>query len=99
MIPGEADIPDSIAKALLDALQTKRTGNNIPPAAILLSRIRTTQLKQCLLTGREPSDCTVEATLNLIPLEQKTSCSANLAGKVSRLSHILEYATDPPSTI
>ena len=73
MIHGDADIPDSIAKALLDALRTKQTGNNLLPAATLLACIRTTQLKQCLLTGREPPDCTIEATLNLITLEQETS--------------------------
>ena len=30
----DADIPDSIGKALLDALQAKWTENNLPPAAI-----------------------------------------------------------------
>ena len=37
--PGDADIPDSIAKALLDALQEKRTGNNLPPTVIPIARI------------------------------------------------------------
>ena len=53
--PGDADIPGSIARALLDALQERWTGNNLPPAVIPVARIRATQLRQCLLTGKEPS--------------------------------------------
>ena len=90
MTPGDADIPGSIVKALLDGLQEKRTGNNLPPATIPLARIRVTQLKQYLLTGREPSDNTVRATLELISLEQDTAGPANLADKVPAVSHTPE---------
>ena len=89
MVPGGADINDSIAKVLLDALQIKRTGNNLPPAAIPLARIRAAQLKQCLLTGRDPSDNTVQSILVLISLEQETPGPANLADNVPTTSHTL----------
>ena len=57
--PGDAEIPDSIAKALLDALQEELIGNSLPPTVIPMARIRAAQLTQCLMTGREPSDNTV----------------------------------------
>ena len=83
--PGDADASDTIAKALLDALQEKRAGNNLPPESI--PRIRAAQLQQCLLTGRGLSDKTILATLELISLEKDTLGPANLADKVSTVSH------------
>ena len=37
--PNDADIPDSIARALLDALQEKRTGNQLPAMRISVARV------------------------------------------------------------
>ena len=37
--PNDADIPDSIARALLDALQEKRIGNQLPAMRISLARV------------------------------------------------------------
>ena len=70
MMPGEAGIPDSITKAMLDALQVKRTVFVFLRAqSIPLGRIRAAQLKQSLLVGREPSDNIIHATLDHIYLE------------------------------
>ena len=96
--PGDADIPDSIVRALLDALQEKWAGNNILRALTPLVRIRTTQLKQCLLTARDPSDSTIQATLELIYMEQDTPGPVNIVDKVSTVSHIFECTTNQPST-
>ena len=98
-MPGDADISDSIAKALPDVLQAKRTENNLLPAEIPLARIRAGQLKQCLLTERELSGNTVQAMLELISLEQETSGPTNLVKKVSTVSHVLQCTTNQPSTI
>ena len=48
VIPSDADIPGSIATTLFDALQERRTGKNLPPAMILVARIRATQLHPML---------------------------------------------------
>ena len=85
--PGDADIPDNIARALLDALQEEQTGSSLPPVVIPLAHIPATQLKQCLLIAREPSDNTIQATLELIFLEQDTSGPAKPADKVSTVNH------------
>ena len=37
--PSDADIPDSIARALLDALQEKRTGSQLPGTLISVARV------------------------------------------------------------
>ena len=37
---GDADIPDSVARALLDALQEKRQGHQLPAAMAPLARVR-----------------------------------------------------------
>ena len=98
VIPSDADIPHSIAKALLNALQRKRTGNNLPPTMISIARVRASQLQKCLVTGREPSEGTIQATLDLISLGQKPSGLTNLADKVSTVSHTLERTSNQPST-
>ena len=52
----DADIPDSIARALFGALHEKRTGNQLPAMRILLARVGGSQLQQqWMATGREPS--------------------------------------------
>ena len=95
MTPSDVDIPNSIARALLDALQEKRSGNQLPATMISLARVGAYQLQQCLPTGREPS----EATLDLISLGQKPSGLINLAdNKVSSVSHTLESTSNQPST-
>ena len=76
--PSDADMPDSITKALLDALQKKRTGNQLPATKISLVRVRASQLQQCLVTGREASEGTIQATLDLISLGQVPSTLINL---------------------
>ena len=51
--PNDADIPDSIARALLDALPEKRTRNQLPATMISLARVGGAQLQQqWLATGR-----------------------------------------------
>ena len=92
--PSDADIPDSIARALLDALQEKRTGNQLPAAMISLPGVRVSQLQQCLVTGMEPAKRTIQATLDLISLGQEPSGSTNLADKVSTASHTLRCTSN-----
>ena len=48
--PSDADIPESIARALRDALQEKWTGNPFPATMISLARVECPQLQQCLVT-------------------------------------------------
>ena len=91
MISSDADIPDSIARAVLGALQEKRTGNNLLSTIISIARVRASQLQQCLLTGREPSKGTIQATLDLISLAQEPSGRTNLADKVSTVSYTRVY--------
>ena len=54
-----ADIPDSIFRALLDAVHEKRTGNQFPATMISIARVRAYQLQQCLVTGRETPEGTI----------------------------------------
>ena len=75
-------------------IKERRTGNNLPAAMISVARIRTTQLQWYLVTGKEPSESTIQATLDLISLGQDTSDLANLADKVSTVSHMLECASN-----
>ena len=97
--PSDADVHDSIAKALSDALQEKRAGNNFPPTMISVARIRATQRCQYLVTsGREPSNGTIQATLDLISLGQEPSGLTKVADKVFTVSHTLEYTSNQPST-
>ena len=98
MTSSDADIPDSIARALLDALKEKRTENELPSTMILIARVRASQLQQRLVTGREPSEGTIQATLDLISLGQEPSDLTNLADKVSTVSHTLECTSNQLST-
>ena len=91
MISSDADIPDSIARAVLGALQEKRTGNDLLSTIISIARVRASQLQQCLSTGREPSKGTIQATLDLISLGQEPSGRTNLADKVSTVSYTRVY--------
>ena len=65
---GDADIPDSVARALLDALQEKRMGNQLPAAMAPLARIRASQLQKCISDGTEPQETIIQAALDLIAL-------------------------------
>ena len=47
----DADIPDSIAKALFDALQKKWTGNQLPATMIAVARVGGAQLLPWLAPG------------------------------------------------
>ena len=47
----DADISDSIARALLDAIQEKRTGNQLPATMMALARVGGAQLQPWLATG------------------------------------------------
>ena len=98
MTPSDADTPDSIARALLDALQEKQTGNDLPPTMISIARVRASRLQQCLATGRESTEGTFQATLDLISLGQEPSGLTNVADKVSTVSHTLECTSNQPST-
>ena len=98
VISSDADIPDTITRALLDALQEKWTGNQLPVTMISIACVRASQLQQCLVTGREPSEGTIQATLDLISLGQESSGLVNLADKVYTVSHALECTSNIPST-
>ena len=85
----DANIPDSIARALLDALQAKWTGNQLPATMAPLARVRASQLQQCLVTEREPTEAITQATLDMIAVGQGLADPSNLANKVSMVSHTL----------
>ena len=72
---GVADIPDSVARALLDALQEKRMGNQLPAAMAPLARIRASQLQKCIADGTEPQETIIQAALDLIALGKGPSNS------------------------
>ena len=80
--PCDADIPDSIARALLDALQEKQTGNQLPAAMRSLARIRASQLQQRLAAGSEPTEAVIQAALDLIAVGQGPADPLALAEKV-----------------
>ena len=80
---GGADIPDSVARALLDALREKRHGNQLPPAMAPLARIRASQLQQCITNGTEPQETVIQAALDLIAMGQGPHDPVALADKVS----------------
>ena len=85
--PSDADIPDSIARALLDALQEKRTGNNIPPTMILIARVRASQLQQCLGNGERTIRRYHSSDPGTLYLGQEPSGLTNLTRKVSTVTH------------
>ena len=79
---GDADIPDSVARALLDALQEKRQGKQLPAAMVPLARVRASQLHQCVANGTDPTEAVIHATLDLIAKGQGPSDPLALADKV-----------------
>jgi hypothetical protein len=82
----DADIPDSVARALLDALQEKRRGNQLPVAMAPLARVRASQLQHCITNGTEPPEATIQATLDIVAMESGPADPAALADKVSMVS-------------
>ena len=84
--PGDADIPDSIARALLDALQEKWMGNELPAAMGPLARVRASQLQQCLAKGSKLTEAVIQATLDLIAVDQGPADPLALANTVSMVS-------------
>ena len=82
---GDADIPDSVARALLDALQEKRQGHQPPAAMAPLARVQASQLQQCVANGTEPPEAVIQAALDLIAMGQGPSNPVTLADKVSML--------------
>ena len=90
MTPSNADIPNSIARALLDALQEKQTGNQLPATMISLARVKASHPQRYLATGKEPAETIIQATLDLISLGQRPSGSTTLADKVSTVNHTLD---------
>ena len=62
---GDTDIPDSVARALLDALQEKRQGHQLPAAMAPLVRVRASQLQQCVANETEPQEAVIQAALDL----------------------------------
>ena len=82
----DADISDSIARALLDPLQDKRRGHQLPAAMVPLARVRALQLHQCIAKGTEHTEAVVQATLDLIAVGQGPADPLALAGKVSMVS-------------
>ena len=82
----DADIPDSVARALLDALQDKRKGHQRPAAMVPLARVRASQLHNCIAKGTEPTKAVVQTTLDLIAMGQGPPDSLALADKVSMVS-------------
>ena len=87
---GDADIPDSVARALLDALQDKRQGQQLPAAMVPLARVRASQSHQCMAKGTDPTEAVVQATLDLIAMGQGPSAPLTLADKVSMVSQMPE---------
>ena len=87
---GDADIPDSVARALLDALQEKRQGHQLPAAMAPLARVRASQLQQCVANGTEPPEAVIQAALDLIAMGQGPSDPVALADKVSMVSQMPE---------
>ena len=87
---GDADIPDSVARVLLDALQDKRQGQQLPAAMVPLARVRASQLHQCVAKGTDPREAFVQATLDLIAMGQGPSDPLALADKVSMVSQMPE---------
>ena len=90
---GVADIPDSVARALLDALQEKRIGNQLPAAMAPLARIRASQLQKCIADGTEPQETIIQAALDLIALGKGPSDPAALSDKVSMVSQMPDVQT------
>ncbi|CAM9536871.1 unnamed protein product [Ascophyllum nodosum] len=84
--PCDADIPDSIARALLDALQGKRRGHQLPATMVPLARVWASQLQHCIAKGSEPTEAVVQATLDLIAVGQRPADPLALADKVSMVS-------------
>ena len=89
-----ADIPDSVARALLDALQEKRIGNQLPAAMAPLARIRASQLQKCIADGTEPQETIIQAALDLIALGKGPSDPAALSDKVSMVSQMPDVQTN-----
>ena len=92
----DADIPDSIARALLDVLQEERTVNQLPAAMVSLARVRASLLKRCLVTGREPTEAVIQATLDIIAVGQGPADPSTVANKVSMVSHTLDVQPSTP---
>ena len=90
----DADIPDSVARALLDALQEKRQGNQLPAAMAPLARIRASQLQKCISDGTEPQETVIQAALDLIATGKGPSDPAALADKVSMVSQMPDVQTN-----
>ena len=88
MESGDADIPDSVARALLEALQEKRQGNQLPAAMAPLARVRASQLHQCVTNGTDPLEAVIQAALDLIAMGQGPPDLIALADKVSMVSQI-----------
>ena len=82
----DADIPDSIARALLDVLQDKRKGSQLPAAMVPLAHARPSQLQHCIAKGSEPTEAVVQTTLDLIAVSQGPADPLALADKVSMVS-------------
>ena len=103
---GDADIPDSVARALLEALQEKRQGNQLPAAMAPLARIRAFQLQQCVANGTEPQEAVIQVALDLIAMGQGSPDPVALADKVSMVNQMPDVqrnatlpAQDSSSTI
>ena len=90
MESGDADIPDSVARALLDALQEKRQRYQLPTAMAPLARVRASQLQQCVANGTEPPEAVIQAALDLIAMGQGPSDPVALADKVWIVSQMPE---------
>ena len=91
---GDADIPDSVARALLDALQEKRMGNQLPAAMAPLAQIRASQLQKCISDGTEPQETIIQAALDLIALGKGPSDPAALSDKGSMVSQMPDVQTN-----
>ena len=91
---GGADIPDSVARALLDALQEKRHRNQLSAAIAPLARVRASQLQQCVANGTEPQEAVIQATLDIIAMGQGPPDPVALADKVSMVSQTPDVQTN-----
>ena len=61
-------------------------GNHLPTAMGPLTRVRASQLQQCLAKGSEPTEAVIQATLDLIAVGQGPADPLPLANAVSMVS-------------
>ena len=57
---------------------------------VLLARVRGSQVQQCLVIGREPTEAVMQATFDIIAVGQGPADPSTFANKVYMVSHTLD---------